>query len=198
MDKTLLKDAMSLFGDLGKITSKSMFGGFGIFANDVMFALYIKEKLHIRLTPEIMSVFSGYELKPYLYEKKGFPIKTSYYEVPESLLNKKKQLIEIASTAWKTSKQDKKNQQTAPITRIKDLPNLRLNTERMLKKAGIETIEELEEVGAARAFHKLRVLNRQNLNIELLWSLEGAINRIHSNVVTHARREELLVSLQGM
>ena len=37
MDKPILKDSMKLFEPLGKIKSRSMFGGFGLFADDTMF-----------------------------------------------------------------------------------------------------------------------------------------------------------------
>ncbi|MEF1186295.1 TfoX/Sxy family protein, partial [Vibrio sinaloensis] len=39
MDKPILKDSMRLFEQLGQIKSRSMFGGFGIFADETMFAL---------------------------------------------------------------------------------------------------------------------------------------------------------------
>ncbi|MFA0232097.1 TfoX/Sxy family protein, partial [Vibrio sp. 10N.261.45.A7] len=43
MDKPILKDSMKLFESLGKIKSRSMFGGFGLFADDTMFALVVND-----------------------------------------------------------------------------------------------------------------------------------------------------------
>ena len=44
MDKPILKDSMKLFEPLGKIKSRSMFGGFGLFADDTMFALVVNDQ----------------------------------------------------------------------------------------------------------------------------------------------------------
>ncbi len=48
MDKPILKDSMKLFEALGNIKSRSMFGGFGLFADETMFALVVNNQLHIR------------------------------------------------------------------------------------------------------------------------------------------------------
>ncbi len=80
-------------------------------------------------------------------------------------------------------------------SRIKDLPNLRLGTERMLKKAGITTVSELKEVGAVNAFKAMQDTQETKLNLELLWALEGALNGTHWSVVTQERRDQLMKSL---
>ncbi|WP_198599240.1 TfoX/Sxy family protein, partial [Vibrio sp. 10N.261.55.A7] len=41
MDKPVLKDSMRLFEQLGRVKSRSMFGGFGIFIEETMFALVV-------------------------------------------------------------------------------------------------------------------------------------------------------------
>lgn len=48
MDKPVLKDSMRLFEQLGRVKSRSMFGGFGIFVDETMFALVVNDTLHIR------------------------------------------------------------------------------------------------------------------------------------------------------
>ena len=57
MDKPILKDSMKLFEPLGKIKSRSMFGGFGLFADDTMFALVVNNQLHIRADKNTTSQF---------------------------------------------------------------------------------------------------------------------------------------------
>ena len=59
MDKPILKDSMRLFDQLGRIKSRSMFGGFGIFADDTMFALVVNDKLHIRADDKLASQFKS-------------------------------------------------------------------------------------------------------------------------------------------
>ncbi|GHZ40209.1 hypothetical protein VCSRO3_2602 [Vibrio cholerae] len=60
MDKPVLKDSMRLFEQLGRVKSRSMFGGFGIFVDETMFALVVNDTLHIRAddTPQSKSINS--------------------------------------------------------------------------------------------------------------------------------------------
>ena len=96
--------------------------------------------------------------------------------------------LEIAKIALKSANLDKHTQSTTKPNRLKDLPNLRLATERMLKKAGIESVETLEKTGAVDAFKAIQLTHSSDLNIELLWALEGAINGTHWSVVPQNRR----------
>ena len=65
----------------------------------------------------------------------------------------------------------------------------------MLKKAGIESVENLEKTGAVDAFKAIQLTHSSDVNIELLWALEGAINGTHWSVVPQNRRQELLQQL---
>jgi DNA transformation protein len=80
-------------------------------------------------------------------------------------------------------------------TRLKDLPNLRLGTERMLKKAGISSVSELKSMGSVEAFKAVKASQNDELSIELLWALEGALNGTHWSVISQERRNELMSSL---
>ena len=68
MDKPILKESMRLFDQLGQIKSRSMFGGFGIFADDIMFALVVNDKLHIRADDKPANQFKTEGLTPYVYK----------------------------------------------------------------------------------------------------------------------------------
>lgn len=68
MDKPILKDSMKLFEALGTIKSRSMFGGFGLFADETMFALVVNNQLHIRADQQTSSDFETQGLKPYVYK----------------------------------------------------------------------------------------------------------------------------------
>ncbi len=81
MDKPILKDSMKLFEALGNIKSRSMFGGFGLFADETMFALVVNNQLHIRADRQTSSDFETQGLKPYVYKKRGFPVVTKYYAI---------------------------------------------------------------------------------------------------------------------
>lgn len=195
MDKPILKDSMRFFEQLGSIKSRSMFGGFGIFADDTMFALVVNNKLHVRADAALAKQFQSQGLEPYVYKKRGFPVVTKYFALDDRLIADTNKTLEIARHALSAANKEKQTQSQAKPNRLKDLPNLRLATERMLKKAGIETVENLEETGSVNAFKAIQSTHSTDVNIELLWALEGAIKGTHWSVIPHNRRQELLNQL---
>ncbi|WP_038176909.1 MULTISPECIES: TfoX/Sxy family DNA transformation protein [Vibrio] len=195
MDKPILKDSMRFFEQLGSIKSRSMFGGFGIFADDTMFALIVNNKLHVRADTALTKQFKSQGLEPYVYKKRGFPVVTKYFALDDGLIADTSKTLEIARHALSAANKEKQTQSQAKPNRLKDLPNLRLATERMLKKAGIDTVENLEKTGSVNAFKAIQSTHSTDVNIELLWALEGAIKGTHWSVIPQNRRQELLNQL---
>lgn len=191
MDKPVLKDSLKLFEQFGKVKSRSMFGGFGIFVDEAMFALVVNDALHIRSDDSTVEQFKTAGYQPYVYKKRGFPVVTKYYALPDELWNNTDQILALADHALQQAREEKAAQAEEQPYRLKDLPNLRLATERMLKKAGINTVADLKQVGSVGAYKAIKQSNA-SASLELLWALEGALNGTHWSVVSQERREELL------
>ncbi|MPS31700.1 MULTISPECIES: TfoX/Sxy family DNA transformation protein [unclassified Salinivibrio] len=196
MDKPALKDAMRLFADFGNIKSRSMFGGFGLFCEDTMFALVVNNTLHLRAGKENEALLKQQGLAPYVYKKRGFPVVTKYFAIPDAWWDNQQKLISEAKSALDVAIRDRSLKTETSPSRLKDLPNLRLATERMLKKAGIDSPESLHQQGAVNAYKALVSAHDKDLSLELLWSLEGAITGKHWSVVPPQRRQELLQHLE--
>ncbi|MDC0609474.1 TfoX/Sxy family DNA transformation protein [Vibrio sp.] len=195
MKKPILLDSMRLFEPLGEVKSRSMFGGFGIFVDDTMFALVVNDQLHIRADQKSKKQFSDNGLEPYVYSKKGFPVVTKYFALPDNYWESPQNIYHMGEAALSFAKDEKKQQSQTKPQRLKDLPNLRLSIERMLKKAGIKTVDELIEQGSVRAYRAIKDTSPSDPSLELLWALEGAIEGIHWSVITQDRRDELTKSL---
>lgn len=191
MDKPVLKDSLKLFEQFGRVKSRSMFGGFGIFVDEAMFALVVNDALHIRSDDSTVEQFKTAGYQPYVYKKRGFPVVTKYYALPDELWNNTDQILALADHALQQAREEKAAQAEEQPNRLKDLPNLRLATERMLKKAGINTVADLKQVGSVGAYKAIKQSNA-SASLELLWALEGALNGTHWSVVSQERREELL------
>lgn len=192
MDKPVLKDSMKLLTTLGKVKSRSMFGGFGIFIDDTMFALVVNDQLHLRADDKSVKQFKSLGLEPYVYAKRGFPVITKYFALPNEYWEDTTHILSLAASALDLAKKDKAAQEAKAPDRIKDLPNMRLATERMLKKAGIAEVEQLKNAGAVEAFKAIKLAHPDlHPNLELLWALEGAISGTHWSVVSIQRRDEL-------
>ena len=191
MDKPVLKDSMRLFEQLGRVKSRSMFGGFGIFVEDTMFALVVNDKLHIRADSVTVDKFKQQGYQPYIYKKRGHPVVTKYYALPDDWLENAEATLSEAKCSLDIAKKEKASQALAKPDRLKDLPNLRLATERMLKKAGIDSVTSLEQKGAVEAYKAVQLSHSSDIGLELLWALEGAIKGTHWSVVPQERRKEL-------
>ncbi|WCE28559.1 TfoX/Sxy family DNA transformation protein [Vibrio sp. SCSIO 43137] len=195
MDKPVLKDSLLLFERFGKVKSRSMFGGFGIFVDETMFALVVNNSLHIRAHKASAEKYKAAGYTPYVYKKRGFPVVTKYFALPDEIWNNTDQILSIATEALEYAKSEKATHAEEKPSRLKDLPNLRLGTERMLKKAGIASVSDLKQVGAVGAYKAIQKSHPDTVNLELLWALEGALKGTHWSVITQERRAELMQAL---
>ncbi len=80
----------------GDIYSKRMFGGFGIYHNDKMFALVFNSELFLKTEKSSVSKFTDLGLKPFTYQRQGKEVALSYYQAPVSALDDSETLIEWA------------------------------------------------------------------------------------------------------
>jgi DNA transformation protein len=87
----------SLATELENVRAKKMFGGHGIYADDVMFALVSDEELFLKVDSEIISTFKDLDLEPFTYTRKEKDIQMSYYQAPATALEDPEVLAEWAS-----------------------------------------------------------------------------------------------------
>lgn len=78
---------------------------------------------------------------------------------------------------------------------IADLKNFGPKSQQMLAQAGIHTIEQLQELGAVRAYVQVK-RSGNNASLNLLWALEGALSGQHWQVVAKHERLRLLLELE--
>ena len=71
-----------------------MFGGWGIYHEDVMFALIADDELYFKVDAENRSHFEGRALGPFVYEGGGKRVAMSYHRAPEEVFD------EDAMTRW--------------------------------------------------------------------------------------------------
>lgn len=73
---------------------------------------------------------------------------------------------------------------------LSDLPNIGKTLEKKLQKVGIETPEQLFEVGAENAFIRLAIED-ESACFNMLCTLEGAIQGIRWHSLSVEKKEEL-------
>ena len=77
---------VELMQSLGPVRAKGMFGGHGIFLEELMFGLVSDNTLYLKVDKEIVNEFKERELDAFTYKKKEKEFKMSYYQAPEEAL----------------------------------------------------------------------------------------------------------------
>jgi len=72
--------------DFGLVKAKRMFGGYGIYRGEIIFAIVVDGVLYIKADNENRTLFEKNGLYQFSYMKKGKECFMSYYAVPEEFL----------------------------------------------------------------------------------------------------------------
>ena len=97
--KDLVRD---LLADFGPVTIRNMFGGAGIHAGGVMFAILDDDVLYLKTDETSARVFREEGMEPFTYvmEGKG-KVAMSYFEVPPRLLEAPEELVAWTHEAYR-------------------------------------------------------------------------------------------------
>ena len=85
-EKEFVAYVVDLMQSIGPVHAKRMFGGHGIFIDDLMFALVADSTLYLKVDANSEAEFKAMELEAFTYDKKGKPVSLSYYQAPEEAL----------------------------------------------------------------------------------------------------------------
>lgn len=77
---------LDLLSDVGGVTSRSMFGGFGLYKGGVMFSLIADDVLYYKVGPDNLGDYEAADSEPFTYSGKSKPIQMSYWRLPEDVL----------------------------------------------------------------------------------------------------------------
>jgi DNA transformation protein len=90
-----------LFTDFGPIRIRSMFGGAGIFRDDLMFGLIIEDQIYLKTDNHNRTDFEAAGQGPFLFERKDGRITAmSYYLIPDALYDDTGELSAWAQKAF--------------------------------------------------------------------------------------------------
>ena len=186
--KKRIENAKQHLAELGEISSRSQFGGYSLAVEEVVFALVSGGELYLRACEQVRPYLAERKMVPLCYYKRGLPVELEYYRVDEPLWNEHEQLVALSKICLNGARQHRLRQRQN--RRLKDLPNLTIRTESLLRQVGVCTIAMLKEQGARRTWLKLQEQNK-NLSINVLFALEGAILERHHQTLPAAVKAEL-------
>ena len=85
---------------IGPVESKSMFGGFGMFLEGLMFGLVAGNELYLKVDTRNPQDYEDLGLQAFSFEKNGRQFKMSYYQAPEEAMEDAELLSDWASNAY--------------------------------------------------------------------------------------------------
>ncbi len=98
--KEFVSYIVDLMQSMGPIYSKSMFGGYGIFLDGLMFGLVADNVLYLKTDTQTENNFISKNLEAFTYAKKNKTFKMNYYQAPEETLEDAEQMNHWANTAY--------------------------------------------------------------------------------------------------
>ena len=77
---------VELLGSAGGARSRRMFGGHGLYIDDLFVAIVVGERLYLKADDESRARFEEAGCQPFIYDAKGKPMTMSYYSVPDEAM----------------------------------------------------------------------------------------------------------------
>ncbi|CAV19013.1 MULTISPECIES: TfoX/Sxy family DNA transformation protein [Vibrio] len=191
MTETAFINYVNQFGEHQK---RSMFGGIGLFQNDAMFALLSEDCVFIRGGNLLDKKLTGLDCEKYRHVKKQTTATVNYYDITDLFTSEHPELDSIIRTSIDNSIQQRSFKKSSASRRLRDLPNMQLTLERMVKKAGVDDVSMFMQLGASEVFNKVREAYGNDVDLKLLWKFAGAIDGIHWKLLQEPRKQQLLKS----
>lgn len=76
-----------LLAPLGRITARRMFGGAGLYVDDVIVGLEVEGALYLKTDGQTRQIFADAGGAPFVYDGKGKPITMSYWTPPDDAMD---------------------------------------------------------------------------------------------------------------
>ncbi|MBY8138753.1 TfoX/Sxy family DNA transformation protein [Vibrio fluvialis] len=181
----------------GTYQKRSMFGGIGLFQQDAMYALLTEDCIFIRGGEDLDEVLTNLGCDKYRHVKKQTTATVNYYDITQLFEQNHSELDSIIERSILYSIEQRSFQKSKANRRLRDLPNMQLTLERMVKKAGVDDVETFMRLGAPDVFNKVRRIYGSDLDVKLLWKFAGAIEGIHWKLLQEPRKRQLLDICHG-
>ncbi|MBS4095327.1 MAG: TfoX/Sxy family protein [Sulfuricella sp.] len=84
---------------LGAVRAKSMFGGFGVYLDELMFAIIVDDSLYFKVDALSREEFAALGLQPFTYAARGKTVTMQYYAAPPEVFESPEAMHDWAQRA---------------------------------------------------------------------------------------------------
>jgi DNA transformation protein len=95
----LIEHLRDLFADFGAVSARPMFGGHGIYREDVLIGIVLDETLYLKVDAQSRPAFEAAGCIPCVYTRQRTPITMSYWSVPEAAMDSAQAMLPWARLA---------------------------------------------------------------------------------------------------
>ena len=104
----VLEQSLALLLPLGPVTSRAMFGGWGLYCEGVIFALIAFDRLYLRTDAEVKESFMKAGGEVFTYPMKGKSVSLPYCTPPKAALASSAKLLPWAEKALAAARRVKR------------------------------------------------------------------------------------------
>lgn len=97
---SFIKHVMAILTPHGPIKARAMFGGHGIYYDDVLFASIIDDKLYFRIDESNREIFEDAASEPFIFSGGRKPVRMPYMTLPEKVFNDPQLLKTFIQTSY--------------------------------------------------------------------------------------------------
>ena len=187
---------------LGELRWRKMFGGIGLYADDLFFALIAGGVLYFKVDDSNRAEFEARGCGPFRPRGEDGGA-MNYHEVPEDVLERPREAVRWARRSLEIARQSprrgggrarKAARSTTP--RLASLRNLGPQSAAWLAEVGLKTREDLERTGSVGAYLRVREA-RGKASLNLLYALEAALLDVHWTELPGPLKERLREAAGG-
>ena len=189
------EELLNYLQEFGSFEKRSMFGGTGIFINSAMYAIITDKALYLRGGDALDEQLVVLGCEKFRHIKRSTTAVVNYYDITDIYNNNLAQCSDLVKESISLSITEKEYKLSDKSKRIRDLPNMRLTLERMVKKAGIPDVSSFISLGAVEVFRKVRQSQGKDLDVKLLWMFAGAIDGCHWTLLKDDQKQRLLQAI---
>lgn len=100
-----------VLGHIDGVTSRKMFGGYGIYLDGNIFALIVEDELYFKVDETNRADYEAIGSHPFVYtgHKKKGPVEMPYWTVPEEIMSNPEKVYDWAVTSAEITRNNKKS-----------------------------------------------------------------------------------------
>lgn len=83
----LLAHSLELLAAVGHPRHTRMFGGYGLYVDDLFIAILVRERLYLKTDDDSRARFEAAGAEPFVFEARGKPHVTSYWSAPDEAMD---------------------------------------------------------------------------------------------------------------